>query len=45
MKQIADIKDEEGLKNAYEATNGLYQHYTDFLLQVLEIFQETRPMI
>ena len=27
IKQIADIKDEEGLKNTYEATCGLDQHY------------------
>ena len=27
VKQIADITDEEGLKQAYETKYGLYQHY------------------
>ena len=26
-RQIADITDEDGLKRAYEAKDGLYQHY------------------
>ena len=29
VKQIADITDEEGLKNAYQAKYGLYQHYDE----------------
>ena len=27
VKQLQDITDEEGLKRAYETTDGLYQHY------------------
>ena len=27
VKQIADITDEEGFKQAYEPKNGLHQHY------------------
>ena len=27
VKQLQDISDEEGLKRAYEAKDGLYQHY------------------
>ena len=27
VKQLQDITDEEGLKRAYDTTDGLYQHY------------------
>ena len=32
VKQITDIADEEGLKNTYEAKDGLYQHYIKLLI-------------
>ena len=32
VKQIQDITDEEGLKRAYEATYGPYQHYNKLLI-------------
>ena len=31
-RQIADITDEEGLKRAYEAKDGLYQHYNNLFI-------------
>ena len=31
-RQLADIIDEEGLKNAYEAKDGLYQHCNKLLI-------------
>ena len=48
MKRIlknADIKDEEGLGNAYEATCGLYQHYNKLFIAGTRDFQETISMI
>ena len=32
VKQLRDITDEEGLKNAYEAKDGLYQHYNKLFI-------------
>ena len=32
VKQAADITHEEGLKNAYGAKDGLYQHYNKLLI-------------
>ena len=32
VKPIVDIKDEEGLGNAYEAKDGLYQHCKKLLI-------------
>ena len=32
IKQLQDITDEEGLKRAYEAKYGLYQHYNKLLI-------------
>ena len=32
VKQIADITDEEGLKQAYESKDGLHQHYNKLLI-------------
>ena len=42
---IADITDEEGLKQAYESKDGLHQHYNICLLQVLGTGQVTPSMI
>ena len=32
IKQAADISDEEGLRSAYEAKYGLYQHYNELFI-------------
>ena len=32
IKQLQDISDEEGLKHAYQARYGLYQHYNKLLI-------------
>ena len=32
IKEIQDISDEEGLKRAYEAKDGLYQHYNKLFI-------------
>ena len=32
VKEIQDISDEEGLKRAYEAKDGLYQHYNKLFI-------------
>ena len=32
VKQLQDISDEEGLKRAYEAKDGLYQHYNKLFI-------------
>ena len=32
VKQLRDITDEEGLKRAYEARDGLYQHYNKLFI-------------
>ena len=32
VKQLRDISDEEGLKLAYDAKNGLYQHYNKLFI-------------
>ena len=43
-RQIADITDEEGLKHAYEAKDGLYQHYNKLFIAGTEIFQQITSM-
>ena len=32
IRQVADIKDEEGLKLAYDQPDGLYQHYNNLFI-------------
>ena len=32
IKQITDIRDEEGLRLAYETKDGLYQHYNELFI-------------
>ena len=36
LKQLQDISDEEGLKRAYDTQDGLYQHYNNPILAVVD---------